>query len=163
MDYTTFLLCLRSSSLTHSCYSPHTSGEVLGLWSTSQFESSGVKSAPGDQSCLSVDCFLRLSLLLSSLYIKHCEWYSPFICSYMWGLITRAHIWCAFGFVLETGCYRVLGGGGAALCPAALLWFYSKSKGVHWRVRERAGVSRNGAWGVQITAASVRHWGPGVS
>ena len=35
--------------------------------------SCGVKSAPGDQSCLSVDCFLRLSLFLSSLYIKHCE------------------------------------------------------------------------------------------
>ena len=39
--------------------------------------SSGVKSAPGDQSCLSVDCFLRLSLLLSSLYIKHCELILP--------------------------------------------------------------------------------------
>ena len=38
----------------------------------------GVKSAPGDQSCLSVDCFLRLSLLLSSLYIKHYELILPF-------------------------------------------------------------------------------------
>ena len=67
--------------------------------------SSGVKSAPRDQSCLSVDCFLRLSLLLSSLYIKHYDLILPFICSYMWDLISRAHIWCAFGFVLETGCY----------------------------------------------------------
>ena len=33
------------------------------------------------------------------------NWYYPFICSYMWDLISRAHIWCAFGFVLETGCY----------------------------------------------------------
>ena len=24
----------------------------------------------------------------------------------MWGLITRAHIWCAFGFVLKTRCYN---------------------------------------------------------
>ena len=39
--------------------------------------SSGVKSAPGDQSCLSVDCFLRLSLLLSSLFTKHCELILP--------------------------------------------------------------------------------------
>ena len=39
--------------------------------------SSGVKSAPGDQSCLSVDCFRRLSLLLSSLYIKHYELILP--------------------------------------------------------------------------------------
>ena len=39
--------------------------------------SSGVKSAPGDQSYLSVDCFLRLSLLLSSLYIKHYELILP--------------------------------------------------------------------------------------
>ena len=39
--------------------------------------SRGVKSAPGDQSCLSVDCFLRLSLLLSSLYIKHYELILP--------------------------------------------------------------------------------------
>jgi len=30
---------------------------------------------------------------------------SPLFCSYMWDLISRAHIWCAFGFVLETGCY----------------------------------------------------------
>ena len=77
MDYTTLLLYLRSSTWTHSCYSPHTSGEVLGLWSTSQFGSSGVKFALGDQSCLSVDYFLRLSLLLSSLYIKHYEMILP--------------------------------------------------------------------------------------
>ena len=38
MDYTTLLLYLRSSTWTHSCYSPHTSGEVLGLWSTSQLD-----------------------------------------------------------------------------------------------------------------------------
>ena len=77
MDYNTLLLYLRSSTWTHSCYSPHTLGEVLGLWSTSQFGSSGVKFAPGDQSCLSADCFLRLSLLRSSLYIKHCELILP--------------------------------------------------------------------------------------
>ena len=113
MEYTTLLLYLLSSTWTHSCNFPHTSGRItvcqrlekLGLWSTSQFESGGVKSAPGDQSCLSVDCFLRLSLLLSSLYIKHYDLILPFICSYMWDLISRAHIWCAFGFVLETGCY----------------------------------------------------------
>ena len=40
-------------------------------------ESSGVKSAPGDQSCLSGNCFRRLSLLLSSLYIKHSELILP--------------------------------------------------------------------------------------
>ena len=115
MEYTTLLLYLLSSTWTHSCNFPHTSGRItvcqrlekLGLWSTSQFGSGGVKSAPGDQSCLSVDCFLRLSLLLSSLYIKHYDLILPFICSYMWGLITRAHIWCAFGFVLKTGCYTV--------------------------------------------------------
>ena len=113
MEYTTLLLYLLSSTWTHSCNFPHTSGRItvcqrlekLGLWSTSQFGSGGVKSAPGDQSCLSVDCFLRLSLLLSSLYIKHYDLILPFICSYMWDLISRAHIWCAFGFVLETGCY----------------------------------------------------------
>ena len=39
--------------------------------------SSEVKSAPGDQSCLSIDCFLRVSLLLSSLYTKHYELILP--------------------------------------------------------------------------------------
>ena len=39
--------------------------------------SSGVKFAPEVQSCLSVDCFLRLSLLLSSLCIKHYELILP--------------------------------------------------------------------------------------
>ena len=39
--------------------------------------SSGVESTPGDRSCLSVDCFLRLSLLLSSLFTKHCELILP--------------------------------------------------------------------------------------
>ena len=68
--------------------------------------SSGVKSAPRDQSCLSADCFLRLSLLLVCYILSITNWYCPFICSYMWDLISRAHIWCAFGFVLETRCYK---------------------------------------------------------
>ena len=46
MDYTTLLLYLRSSTWTHSCNFPHTSGwitvcqrlEKLGLWSTSQLD-----------------------------------------------------------------------------------------------------------------------------
>ena len=68
--------------------------------------SSGVKSAPGDHSCLSVECFLRLSLLLSTLYNKHCYLISPLFCSYMWELILKTHIWCASGFVLKIGCYK---------------------------------------------------------
>ena len=28
------------------------------------------------------------------------------ICSYMWDLTFRAHIWCVSGFVLKTGCYN---------------------------------------------------------
>ena len=70
--------------------------------------SSGVKSAPGDHSCLSVECFLRLSLLLSTLYNKHCYLISPLFCSYMWELILKTHIWCASGFVLKTECYTDL-------------------------------------------------------
>ena len=68
--------------------------------------SSGVEFTPRDQSCPFVDCFLRLSLLLSTLYNKHYYLISPLFCSYMWELILKTHIWCASGFVLKTGCYN---------------------------------------------------------
>ena len=53
--------------------------------------------------------FLRLYLLYYVHYvIKHCYLITPLICSYMWDLFLKTHIWCASGFVLKTGCYRDL-------------------------------------------------------
>ena len=85
MEYTTLLLYLLSSTWTHSCnFPPHLrldisllESEGVRLVINQSVGSSGVKSALGDQSCLSVDCFLRLSLLLNLLYIKHYELILP--------------------------------------------------------------------------------------
>ena len=35
----------------------------------------------------------------------HCLFILPFICSYMWDLTSKTHIWCVSDFVLKIGYY----------------------------------------------------------
>ena len=50
--------------------------------------------------------FLRLYLLYYVHYvIKRCYLITPLLCSYMWDLFLKTHIWCASGFVLKTRCH----------------------------------------------------------
>ena len=36
----------------------------------------------------------------------HCLLILPFICSYMWDLTSKTHIWCVSDFVLKIGYYN---------------------------------------------------------
>jgi len=50
-----------------------------------------------------------LSKVISSIlcYIfMHCLLILPFICSYMWDLTSKTHIWCVSDFVLKIGYYN---------------------------------------------------------
>ena len=61
------------------------------------------------RSKLSFRCLLSkvIPFILSTLYIEHSSFDITFIYSYMWDLTYWAHIWCASGFVLKTGCYNL--------------------------------------------------------
>jgi len=73
------------------------------------FGSCRVKLIPKVWSCLSAICYQRLSLLYWVCYIfMHCLLILPLICSYMWELPSKTHIWCISGFALTIGYYMLL-------------------------------------------------------
>jgi len=89
-------------------FSPHPLGKGLGLSSTSQFGSCRVKLIPEVEVIFC--CLLPkvISDLLCTLYIMHCLLILPLICSYMWDLTSKTHIWCISDFVLKIGYYIVV-------------------------------------------------------
>ena len=102
------MLYLWSSTWNHCCYSP-TPQEEFRLVINQSVGSCSEKLIPEVRSCLSVVCSQRLSLLYQVRYIfMHCLLISPLICSYMWDLTSKTHIWCISDFVLKIGYYKVV-------------------------------------------------------
>ena len=59
---------------------------------------------------LSMHCLLPkvISSILCTLCIKHFDLILPLICSCMWDLTFKTHIWRVFGFVLKIGYYNII-------------------------------------------------------
>ena len=99
-----------------------------------------VKLIPEGWSCLSAVCYQRLSLLYEVRYIfMHCLLILPLICSYMWDLVSKTHIWCISGFVLKIGYYRCAGLLSTSQCVALGRQAMSTT---HWRWSAQHGLRR---------------------
>ena len=84
--------------------------EELGMWSTSQL-SLWIRVFT-QRSELSFR-YLLSKIIRYILYTKYIIYWAlsfdiTLIFSYMWDLTSWAHIWCVSGFVLKTGCYKVV-------------------------------------------------------